>query len=277
MVHEYISELEVLYEKEEAEQLIYWLTEAFFGVSRTHLALNPKKRLSESEMLKLHFAVKELNKFKPVQYIVGEIPFLDLTLKVSPAVLIPRPETEQLVDWILHVEKDENLFVLDAGTGSGCIALALKQGMDKASVWAYDQSEDALEVARQNSELNGQQVVFFKADMLLEIDDNLLTFDIVVSNPPYVLHGERIKMLPNVLDYEPDQALFVSDDSPLVFYQGIINQSEHILKRGGRIYFEINEALGQEMVNLLRLSGYKDVQLKCDLNNRHRFISGIKE
>jgi len=276
LVSDCIEELMPTYKKEEAAQMVFWLTEDFFGMTKSALLLNPERRLSESEMLSLHFAVKSLKSHVPVQYIIGKVEFLNLSLQVTPVVLIPRPETEQLVDWILQIETAQGLKILDIGTGSGCIALAIKQGLPNASVWGYDQSSDALVVALQNAKSNGLDVHFFKGDIFQEKIE-LDPVDVVISNPPYVMQSEKSVMQPNVLEYEPYTALFVPDETPLLYYEGILKQAQLLLKPEGRIYFEINEAMGTEMVALLNTWDYKAVHLKHDLNGKPRFISGIKQ
>jgi release factor glutamine methyltransferase len=276
MIDRYVVDLEKYYDKEEARALIYWLAEDFFGATRTKLVLKPNWRLSESEMLKLHFAYKELKNYKPVQYILGHVPFMDLSLSVSPDVLIPRPETEQLVDWIFHQESSGGQFVLDAGTGSGCIALSLKKQWPDALVYGYDNSIKALEIAKTNARLNNLEVTFFEANMCIEVLPDGILFDIIVSNPPYVLDSEHQVMRPNVLDYEPHRALFVGDDDPLRFYKAILIQSRQSLKPNGRVYFEINEQMGDQMTVLLKEMNYSEICVKRDLNDKVRFISGVK-
>ncbi|MFA5417287.1 MAG: peptide chain release factor N(5)-glutamine methyltransferase [Bacteroidales bacterium] len=277
MVNDYIVDLEPAYNKEEASLLVFWLTEAFFKISRTQLVLQPDYRLTESEMLKLHFAVKELKQHTPIQYIVGEVSFLNLVLKVTPAVLIPRPETEELVDWILRIESFQHQRILDIGTGSGCIALAIKKEFPLSKVFGYDQSEAALTIARENALLNQLDVDFFKADMFQSHIIGLEPMDVIISNPPYVLEAEKALMKTNVHDYEPHTALFVANDAPLTYYEAILQQAILLLNQGGRIYFEINESMGNEMVQLMVNYGYWDVQLRNDLNNKPRFIRGVKK
>jgi len=276
MMAMYVDALIPRYGLEESVQLVHWLVEDFFGASKTQLTLNPGWRLTESEMLKLHWAVKDLKNNRPVQYILGKVHFFNLVLKVTPEVLIPRPETEELVDWVLTKEVEEQLSFLDAGTGSGCIALALKKHRPNAGVLAYDKSASALEVAGENARINGLEVVFFEADMC---DENLPVerhFDVMISNPPYVMFSEQALMQANVLENEPHGALFVDDDSPLVFYEGILKQAARHLKTGGRIYFEINEQLGKEMLSLLRQHGFVKTELKHDLRGKPRFVGGVK-
>jgi len=272
----YVEALVPQFGRDESVQLVSWLVEDFFGATKTQLALNPGWRLSESEMLKLHWAVKDLKNNRPVQYILGKVQFFDLTLKVTPDVLIPRPETEELVDWVLTRETGAQGSFLDAGTGSGCIALALKKHRPNARVSAYDISAAALEVAEENARINGLEVDFFEADMCVDILPVEEQLDVIVSNPPYVMLREQALMQANVLENEPHGALFVLDEVRLVFYDGILKQSSRYLKVGGRIYFEINEQLGEEMLDLLGQYGFTKTELKHDLRGKPRFVTGIK-
>ncbi len=276
MMAMYVDALIPQYGLEESVQLVHWLVEDFFGATRTQLTLNPGWRLTESEMLKLHWAVKDLLNNRPVQYILGKVSFFDLVLKVTPEVLIPRPETEELVDWILVSETEVDLSFLDAGTGSGCIALALKKQRPHARVLAYDKSLSALKVATENAGSHGLEVVFFEADMCEESLPFENQMDVIISNPPYVLNSEQALMQANVLENEPHVALFVEDETPLFFYEGILKQAARHLKTGGRIYFEINEKMGEKMLNLLGQHGYVNTELKSDLRGKPRFVRGMK-
>lgn len=271
----YISELASGYDKHESEILMNMLIEFYFKLTITDLVLNPERRLSESEMLKLHFAVKDLLNDKPIQYILGEADFLDMKFKVTPDVLIPRPETEELVMLVVDREKDTAINILDIGTGSGCIAISLKKRLKQANVRAIDISSKALEVAKENAVKNDANVDFSNFDILVE--DTYLgnRLDVIVSNPPYVKNSEKKLMKSNVLDYEPDDALFVSDEDPLIFYKAIVRFAKLNLKERGRLYFEINENLGKETVKLLEENGYSNVELHTDLNGKHRFVSAI--
>ena len=272
----YLIELNNLYDTREAEQLLTILIDHFFGIGRNDLILNSKQRLSESEILKLHMAVKELKKFKPVQYITGEVEFQGFIFKVNKDVLIPRPETEELILLIAQNELDSDLNVLDIGTGSGCIAICLFKQLNNPSVFATDISKPALKVAESNSKLNNAGVKFHNHNILIDgnlIDDKM---DIIVSNPPYVTLDDKKKMGSNVVDYEPHNALFVPEDNPLVFYKRIIKLAESQLKQGGRIYVEINESLGHEMVALFEENNYSSIELVKDIHGKFRFIYAVK-
>lgn len=278
----YLQELIEFYDSREAEQLLTLLIEHFFGTTRNKLVMNPDYRLSESEILKLHLAVKELKKYKPVQYITGVVEFHDLQLKVTPDVLIPRPETEELVQLIAEHETSSNLVVLDIGTGSGCIAIGLSSLLNGASVYATDISDSAISLAKKNNSSNNQEVDFYLHDILkaneliCDINGSKVLFDIVVSNPPYVTMEEKRKMLSNVIDYEPHNALFVPKDSPLLYYEAIMNFCDASLVSGGRVYFEINENLGDNMLSLLTKHNYTNIALKEDLRGKNRFIIATK-
>ena len=272
----YLTELNNLYDTREAEQLLTILIDHFFGIGRNDLILNPKHRLSESEILKLHMAIKELKKFKPVQYITGEVEFQGFRFKVNEDVLIPRPETEELVLQIAKKELDSGLNVLDIGTGSGCIAISLFNLLKNPTVIATDISKPALKVAESNSKLNNANVKFYNHNILIDgylTDDKM---DVIVSNPPYVTLDDKKKMDANVIDYEPHNALFVPEDNPLVFYKRLINLAETLLKQGGRIYAEINESHGYEMEAIFAENNYTSIELLKDIHGKYRFICAVK-
>jgi release factor glutamine methyltransferase len=203
---------------------------------------------------------------------LGETEFFGLRLKVAPGVLIPRPETEELVQWIIDLVKPADPSILDIGTGSGCIALALKNELKNAQVSAVDFAEHALEIARKNVRMNQLEVEFIKADILNWQNYNWELFDVIVSNPPYVREQEKKAMQPNVLKFEPEKALFVSDDKPLVFYREIARFAQKYLKDEGELFFEINENLGEETVELLQGENFSDVELKKDLHGKMRML-----
>jgi len=278
----YLQDLLEFYDEREAEQLLTIIINHFFGITRNELIMNPDYRLSESEILILHKAVKELKRFKPVQYITGVVEFHNLSLEVTPDVLIPRPETEELVQLIADNETDNGLIVLDIGTGSGCIAIGLSSLLNKANVYATDVSDSAISLAKRNSTLNNQKVDFSVHDILNNkesINDNdgkQILFDVIVSNPPYVTHEDKEKMHANVIDYEPHNALFVPENSPLLFYQAILEFSESYLKQSGRVYFEINERLGDELLLLLEYNNYSNIVILKDLQKKDRFITAMK-
>ncbi|MBC8319382.1 MAG: peptide chain release factor N(5)-glutamine methyltransferase [Bacteroidetes bacterium] len=279
----YVQDLFDYYDEREAEQLLSILIEHFFSITRNELILNPDYRLSESEILKLHMAVKELKKYRPVQYITGVVEFHGLKLEVNPDVLIPRPETEELVKLITDREKDSDLTVLDIGTGSGCIAIGLKSLLTRAHVNASDISQSAINIAQTNADANYMEVAFQIHDILNSKEPirdkkgKQILFDIIVSNPPYVTQEDKRKMHQNVLDYEPHSALFVTDNKPLKYYEAILNFSKENLKTGGRIYFEINESRKNEMVALMNQFGYSDIKLVKDLRYKSRFVFGSKK
>lgn len=274
----YRDKLEKLYLPGEAMNLLGIAFQELLGISRVQLALEPDLRLSESELLKIHFACKDLLKHKPVQYIVGTTEFYDLKLSVNKQVLIPRPETEELVEWIV-VENSQagNIKILDIGTGSGAIALALKKNINQAEVWACDVSAGALDVARQNALGLGVEVNFVLSDILSKAEwSRFREFDLIVSNPPYVTESDKKRMQANVLDYEPHGALFVLDEDPLVFYQTILEFSKNHLKPGGKLYFEINEQFGEQTTRLFAEYGFKNIEIKKDLSRRERMARGTK-
>lgn len=283
----YAGELEKLYGSDEANALIMILLEHYFNIDRMKIALEPDLRLSESELLTLHFAVKELLKNKPVQYIIGETEFCGMRFFVNENVLIPRPETEELVNKLAvtpnssfrpkrsGVEKSPtHISILDIGTGSGCIAISLARLLKDSSVTAVDVSEKALEVAKKNAEANEVSVTFIKDDILNPQNRDLLNgqFDIIVSNPPYVCESEKSEMRANVLDYEPSTALFVSDNDPLVFYRKILEFAQKALKPNGEVWFEINEKYGGEMKYLCFEKGFKNVEIIKDFRERERVV-----
>ena len=283
----YASELEKIYGSDEANALIMILLEHYFGIDRVKIAMDPKLRLSESELLTLHFAVKELLKNKPVQYILGETEFCGMRFFVDENVLIPRPETEEMVHIIgarrdkaslvrtgFDVETDDRPSILDIGTGSGCIAISLAKLLKNSVVTAVDVSEKALKVAKKNAESNGVDVNFIKDDILNPQNPELLDkqYDIIVSNPPYVCKSEKTEMRANVLGYEPSSALFVSDNDPLIFYRKILEFAQKSLKPDGEVWFEINEKFGEEMKNLCVKMGFKDVEIIKDFRERDRIL-----
>lgn len=275
----YAGELEKLYGSDEANALIMILLEHYFNIDRMKIALEPDLRLSESELLTLHFAVKELLKNKPVQYIIGETEFCGMRFFVNENVLIPRPETEEIVNMIVSCRDKTCLVptgynVLDIGTGSGCIAISLAKLLKDSDVTAVDISEKALEVARKNAEANEVNVTFIKDDILNPQNRDLLNgqFDIIVSNPPYVCESEKSEMRANVLDYEPSTALFVSDNDPLVFYRKILEFAQKALKPNGQIWFEINEKFGKETAELCHSEGFKNVEIIRDFRERERIL-----
>ncbi len=271
----YCEQLCSVYENDEANAMILILLEHYFNINRIKMALEPDLRLSESEMLTFHFAVKDLLKNKPIQYIIGETEFCDSKFKVNENVLIPRPETSEMIYKIVERQKTKDkrqLSILDIGTGSGCIAISLAKQIPNSKVYALDISEKALEVAKGNAINNDTDVTFIHDD-ILNLKNNIETeFDIIVSNPPYVRELEKAEMRDNVLDWEPHNALFVSDDDPLIFYRNILEFAKSHLKENGEIWFEINEYLGKEMTDLCKEYGFSDVEIFKDFRGRERAL-----
>jgi len=269
------AELAGLYDPEEIRSMWFVLIEAFLGWTVMETLQKEEDVLTESEMLKFHFAVKDLKIFKPIQYITGYTWFYSLKIEVGPGVLIPRPETEELVQWVIHEVNDREekaIDLLDVGTGSGCIALALAANLPEARITAMDVSEEALKIATENAEQNKLYLSFHQADIRDETRWGNTFYDVIVSNPPYVRESEKALMSDNVLKYEPEQALFVSDDDPLVFYRAILRFAQTHLKPGGCVYFEINENLSHEMNTLADLSGFQETELRQDLNGKNRMF-----
>ncbi len=255
------------------------ILEEYFGISKTKRVLNSGLRLSESEILKIHFAVKQLLNNKPIQYVLNKCYFHGLSFFVDERVLIPRPETEEMVGMILNNSKlgHSNTRVLDIGTGSGCVAVTLKHSFPGVSVWAMDVSEEALDVARKNALDLHVNVNFINDDILSPLKtDQLPLFDVIVSNPPYVRLSETTTMKPNVLDYEPALALFVPDDDPLIFYRKIILFSQVKLLQGGFLYFEINRDFADQTMELLCSNGFGNVEVHKDFNGNSRFVVANK-
>ncbi len=271
------KQLEDIYPVAEANQLVQLLIQHELKLSRAQQALHPDYRLNESELLSLHQAVKRLRKEEPLQYITGYADFYGLQLRVNPAVLIPRPETEELVDLILKENQKKDARILDIGTGSACIALALKKHMPAAKVQAIDISEEALKIAKYNAKHNHLEVIFNRCNILEEttcLPD--IVFDIIVSNPPYVTEKDRKQMQKNVVNFEPHIALFVKDSDPLLFYRHIAQFAlSHLIKQGS-LYFEINESFGKETLQLLNELGFKKAELHNDIHNKARFIRAYR-
>jgi release factor glutamine methyltransferase len=275
----FIKELTSLYDDQEIESFYNLVLENFHQKKRIDLALNPFMEMNANDLLRWKNVVTELKKQKPIQYILGETEFYGLPFLVNENVLIPRPETEELVELILRETRKlnrENLNVLDIGTGSGCIAITLAKHLPDAAVSAIDVSEKALAVAAKNAVMNKVAVDFVCADVLrLLTFDCLLSakFDLIVSNPPYVRNLEKEEIHTNVLAYEPHLALFVEDDDALLFYRKIAELTKKNLNPNGQLYFEINQYLGKEMVALLKDLGFNNIKLFKDIYGNDRMIS----
>jgi release factor glutamine methyltransferase len=271
------TELTGLYTEPETEGLIRLIFEAVCGWSFTMQQIRKSEIIGPEELDKIKSIVARLKQFEPIQYILGETYFFGLQLKVTPTVLIPRPETEELVDLIIRGNSDGNLTILDIGTGSGCIAIALKSRLNKAEISGIDISEKALKIARKNGTLNRLNVQFFQADILNWQKYDWPFFDVIVSNPPYVTKSEKELMHKNVLDFEPSNALFVDDTDPLLFYRTIAQFALEKLNPNGKIYFEINENFGPETKSLLAGFGFTEVDIVTDIHGKNRFVKAIRQ
>lgn len=272
-----ISQLEQEYPENEVRSMISIALTHFFNYDSAFLAMHPNLRFTESELLKFVFLVKELRTGRPLQYILGESEFYGLTFTVNENVLIPRQETEELVDLIIKDYKNkESLTVLDIGCGSGCIGVALSRFLNNAQVYSSDVSENALKLAKQNADINKAQLNFIH-DNILNPDQGKYPekIDIIVSNPPYVRLSEKEEMHRNVVDYEPHTALFVNDDNALIFYEAIADFGKLHLSKGASIYFEINEKKSAEISDLLYNKSYSEIKVIKDLNGKDRFIKAI--
>ena len=263
------SELDSIYPKTEIQSFYRLAIQHYLNLSRIDAAMNPGLLISVEDLKKLTACLKDLKFEKPIQYILGSTEFFGLTFEVNESVLIPRPETEELVAWILENTKD-NFKVLDIGTGSGCIPISIAKNTT-AQVNAIDVSNEALNVAIKNAALNEVEVNFIHQD-ILKTDSLEKQYNIIVSNPPYVLNAEKEQMKPNVLEFEPHLALFVENNDPLIFYKKIAQLSSLALKPEGFLFFEINQAYGSEVVELLKKLNLKNIELRKDIFGADRMV-----
>ncbi len=266
-----------IYPPEEINTFFELCCEHYLKLDKIIVHTQPEKVISSGQIQQMEKALERLKNEEPVQYILGRTFFYGLHLKVNISVLIPRPETEYLTDIIVTEEKNRELQILDIGTGSGCIALALAANLSKASVWGLDKSEEALKVARDNAVKNQIENIKFIQDDILSPMNTMENLDVIVSNPPYVEYQEKAKMKKNVLYYEPEQALFVEDNHPLLYYEAILAYAANALESGGRIYLEINEKHGDKITKMLIGAGYSHTKVMQDLNKNVRFVKGIKQ
>lgn len=269
------NELDTLFGKQEVNSFFYLLVEHYLGLERFVLAIQPNLIITKEEESPLFNALSQLKLETPIQYIIGKTHFMDLDFKVNKNVLIPRPETEELVRWILDdfSDLDKELKILDIGTGSGCIAISLAKNLPNAKVYALDVSNEALAIAKKNAALNNVEIHFIHAD-ILTMNSFEVNFDIIVSNPPYVRLLEKIDMKTNVLKNEPELALFVSNDNPLLFYKKIIVLASKHLVNLGVLYFEINQYLGDETETLLEEANFLNIELRKDIFGNDRMLKG---
>jgi len=271
------SVLTSIFEKIEVESFFYLLIDFRLNLNKMDFLLNPNIVVVPEDIVFFEMAIQELKKEQPIQYILGETEFYGLQFKVTKNTLIPRPETEELVDWIIKDQlliNNNELTILDIGTGSGCIPISLVKNLTGAKVTSVDVSEAAIKIAQENAEAN-KVAVSFVNDTILDakiINDSKNVFDVIVSNPPYVRNLEKQEINNNVLNYEPHLALFVADDNALIFYKKITEYALKHLKKDGTLYFEINQYLGKETVDLIKNLGFKNVELRKDLSGNDRMI-----
>jgi release factor glutamine methyltransferase len=262
-----ISELRGVVADEELHDLAYWIMEAVTGLSRSQIICGCK---DTENIPNIEIILEKLRAHEPIQYIFGHTDWMGLDLLVTPDTLIPRPETAELVEWVTASQPhNKALRVLDIGTGSGCIAIALKKRCPQWLVMGVDVSSSALSIACENSTRNGVEVMFSEVDILSQVPDKV---DVVVSNPPYICEAEKVEMDARVLDYEPHSALFVPDTDPLLFYRRIAS-----MKIANELYFEINEAYGRDVCEMMEKLGYSNVSLKCDIYGKERMVYGSIE
>lgn len=271
----FIAALTPIYDAAEAENFFHMLLEEYRGLKRVDLAMHPDLELEAGEFSRWNAALEGLKREIPIQYIIGKAHFYGLEFYIGPDVLIPRPETEELVEWVVS----DNEFagspkILDIGTGSGCIAVSLAKNLRDAAVWALDVSHEALHLAKRNAQHNGTTVHFVEAD-ILQVNSLGEPFDIIVSNPPYVRHLEKAEIRDNVLAHEPHLALFVDDDDALVFYRKIADFALENLTQNGQLYLEINQYLGPETVEMLKGKGFLRTELHKDMFGNDRMIKCV--
>ncbi len=270
------DELCEVYPKEEIQSFFHLLCEAYLGKSRIDIALEPDLEVKPDEKTFFKYALKQLKEEYPIQYIIGTSEFMDLAFEVNEQVLIPRPETEELIRWILaSTSNDVHKTILDIGTGSGCIPIILAKHLSSCLIETMDISGKAIEVAKRNALKHKTSIKFIQSDVLL-LDSLQNDYDIIVSNPPYVKKSEKKQMRNNVLKYEPDEALYVSDSNPLLFYRHIAKLALQGLKTNGFLFFEINQYHGKELYELLVGLGYKKIEIKKDIHGADRMIRAVK-
>ncbi len=273
-----IDTLQDIYSKDELQSFARIISEHIIKKPYAYILANSDDVLDDYQQEEFANIINKLKQENPIQYILGEMEFYNINLFVEQGVLIPRNETEELVDWIIKDNQNkQDLNILDIGTGSGCIILSLSKALNPNSAKAVDVSNNALKIASKNANLNKLNIEFSKTNILNTKPSFFdKKFDIIVSNPPYVKESEKLLMKNNVLNYEPELALFVDDNNPLIFYDRIAKLASKILKPSGYLYFEINEALGKETVELIKKYGFADVVLRNDINDKPRMIRAKK-
>lgn len=281
--HQFYNRLVSIYTEREARHIAGLVFEKITGYSRLDRITKPDIKLTPEQQETLDKKLSRLLQHIPVQYVLGDAWFYQLPFRVNEHVLIPRPETEELVSWILDELKENALLkesvpstILDIGTGSGCIAIALKKNFPAVRVMGMDKSAEALKTAKENAALNQVNVDFFQEDLLtFDFEKELPAFDLIVSNPPYIPLKEKAEMQPQVAEHEPSAALFVPDDNPLIFYKAILNMAQKKLIPGGKVFMEIHENFGAEMRELFQHYPFKNIILKKDMTGRDRMICGV--
>jgi release factor glutamine methyltransferase len=271
------KELEKIYQEPEISALSDMIIKTVTGIQKLHQLYMKEHVVTRQQAERIINICKDLKTGKPIQYILGETSFYDCAIKVTSSTFIPRPETEELVDIIIRENKDYQGTIIDIGTGSGCIAVALAVNLPGAVVTGIDISDEAIMIARENAQLNNVTVSFLIGDVLSFDSERINKAGIIVSNPPYVRNSEKQFMSKNILDFEPHSALFVPESDPLIYYRAILKLADKILLHRGRLYFEINEEMGKLMVQLLESYGYTEIQIVADINSKERIIKGTKD
>lgn len=266
------SRLAPLYAEREVRAITALFMETSLGWSPTEMSLRRREELAMEQLSLLQTGLQRLEQHEPVQYVTGTAYFWGLSFRVAPGVLIPRQETEELVDWVIKDNPEKELKVLDIGTGSGCISISLAKERPQYQISALDFAPEALNIAYHNAERHGSKILFLQKDILQASPEDAFELDIIISNPPYIKESEKADMRPHVLAHEPEAALFVPDDDALLFYRKIAELGIQWLRPGGKLYFEINEALGKEVVALLKALSYDEVVLRKDLNGKDRMV-----
>jgi len=279
--HKFHNQLDDIFDTNEVDSFFYLLVEHSLSLSRLDLALNSNLTINGLQEQYFSNALEKLKNQEPIQYIIGETEFFGLKFKVNEHTLIPRPETEELVQYIVdeyQTTKNQKLNILDIGTGTGCIAISLANKLKNAKVFALDVSKEALKVAKENSKANDVNVQFSEADILSichSVLDAEFKYNVIVSNPPYIRYSEKKHMKFNVLNYEPDLALYINDENPLQFYKAIAEFTVNNLNNEGKLFFEINQYLGNETIHLLSQYGFSNIELKKDMFGNDRMIKCI--
>ena len=275
---EFVSDLSVLYEDREAQNIFYLAFEELFGMNKTDVVLNLAKEADKDQITAMDKLKVQLIDGRPYQYIVGSAWFMNLSFLVNENVLIPRPETEELVQWVMEENDDAELRVLDIGTGSGIIPISLVVSREKWLISACDISQEALAVAMENAEklLPNAWIDFYPEDILNPRKTYSNKLDIIVSNPPYVLESDKVSMSKSVVDHEPRLALFVENDDVLLFYRHIATYASKNLNDGAKLYFEIHESQGEAVVDLLISHGFTNIDLRRDMQGKDRMVRAIK-